>query len=189
MDNSDSLTSHNGFAAEKRFIKALMDNIKVAKAATRVAVIRFGDYATVDINYISNLKGLNNKCEFKTAFDNLKHTGYWTNMKDAFDKVFEIFNNGTTIQNVRPWKNIGPESEPVNKVVFLITDGIWNEGGDPTKKIKTTIKDEQIELFSIGVAHANKNFLQSAATSHDHYFFANTFEDFSNLAAYIRGGK
>ena len=58
MDNSGSLVSENGFIAEKRFIKALMNNIKVAKQATRVAVVRFGDDATIDINYISNIDGI-----------------------------------------------------------------------------------------------------------------------------------
>lgn len=191
MDNSGSLTRYNGFAVEKRFIKALMDNIKVAKQATRVAVVRFGDYATIDINYISNINGLNNKCEFKTAFDNLKYTGVMTNMNDAFHKVIDILYNGATIKYVRPWKNISPNSKikPVYKVVFLVTDGQWNDGGDPTSVINRIKNQEQIELFTVGVAGANKNFLQSAATTHRHYFYANTFEDFSNMAAYIRGGK
>ena len=189
MDNSGSLTYYNGFAAEKRFIKALMDEIKVAKDATRVAVVRFGDYATIDINYISNLNGLNNKCEFKTAFDNLKYTGVMTNMNDAFHKVIDILYNGATIKNVRPWKNISLKDKPVYKVVFLITDGQWNDGGDPTPMINRIKNQEQIELFTIGVAGANRNFLQNAATNRDHYFFADTFQDFSKMAAYIRGGK
>ena len=188
MDNSGSLTRHNGFAAEKRFIKALMSNIKVAKQATRVAVVRFGDYATIDINYISNISGLNNKCEFKTAFDKLQYTGYWTNMNDAFHKVMNILYSGSTIQNVRPWKNIGKTKKPVYKVVFLITDGQWNKGGDPTPMIKT-IKNESLDLFTIGVAGANRNFLRSAATTLNHYFFADNFKEFSDMATYIRGGK
>ena len=193
MDNSGSLLSRegNGFVAEKRFIKALMDNIKVAKLATRVAVVRFGNDATIDINYISNLDGFNNKCEFKTAFDNLKFSGEMTNMRSAFDKVIQILYNGADAGNVRPWKNINLDSQtkPVYKVVFLITDGEWNDGGDPTSVINRIKNQEQIEIFTVGVAAADRNFLQNAATSPNHYFYVNNFKDFSKMATYIRGGE
>ena len=191
MDDSGSLFWQNGFAREKQFIKALMDNIKVAKQATRVAVVRFSDYATIDINYISNLHGLNNKCEFKTAFDNLKFTSGNTNMHSAFEKVIQILYNGADAGNVRPWKNISPNSheKPVYKAVILTTDGGWNNGGDPTSVINRIKNQERIELFTVGVAYADTTFLQNAATSPNHYFYVDNFEDFSNMATYIRGGK
>ena len=191
MDNSGSVLSGNGFFAEKRFIKALMDKIKVAKQATRVAVVRFGDDATIDINYISNIDGLNNKCEFKTALDKLQFTGWMTNMHSAFDKVINILYNGKTSKYVRPWKNISSNSQVklVYKVVFLITDGRWNNGGDPTRVINRIKNREIIELFTVGVAGADRNFLQKAATSTNHYFYVDNFKDFSKMATYIRGGK
>ena len=188
MDNSGSLVSENGFIAEKRFIKALMNNIKVAKQATRVAVVRFGDDATIDINYISNIDGLNNKREFKTAFDKLKFTGWMTNMHSSFDKVINILYNGKTSKYVCPWKNIIPNLQ-INKVVFLITDGRWNNGGDPRSVINRIKSQEQIELFTVVVADADIKFLQKAATSPNHYFYVDNFKDFSKTATYIRGGK
>ena len=188
MDNSE-MVSENGFIAEKRFIKALMDNIKVAKQATRVAVVRFGDDATIDINYISNIDGLNNKCEFKTAFDKLKFTGGKTNMHSAFDKVINILYNGATSRYVRPWKNSNPYNSQVNKVVFLITNGRWNNGGDPRRVINLMKNQEHIELFTVGVADADIKFLQKAATTPNHYFHVHNFKDFSKMATYIRGGK
>ena len=191
MDDSDSLISfnHNGFEDEKDFIVSMLSDIRITKDATRVAIIRFGTEATIDINYISNLSGLNNKCAFKEAFDKLKYRGFYTNMKGAFEKVNEVL-FGTNSQFVRSWKRIDAKSKikPVKKVVFLITDGIPNIGGDPKPIIHKMKYEDQIELFSVGVANAKTNFLKFAATSSDHYFYANSFEDFADLSTYIRGG-
>ena len=189
MDDSDSLLSfnHNGFDDEKDFIVSMLSDIWIAKDATRVAIIRFGTEATIDINYISDTSGLNNKCEFKKTFDKLKHRGYFTNMAGAFTKVNEIL-FGKYSSNVRAWKHIGAKSKPVKKVIFLITDGMANVGGDPKTLINKAKNQDQIELFTVGVANADTHFLKLAATSVDHYFYANSFKDFKDLSTYIRGG-
>ena len=189
MDNSGSLMwrGQNGFADEKTFITSLLTKIKVAKPATRVAVIRFGDHATIDINYVSNLDGLNNKCEFNKAFANVGYTGVMTNMNDAFQKVREIL-FGAQSTNVRPWKVIDPKAVYVNKVMFLLTDGVFNDGGDPINNIKR-LKNDYVELFAVGVGSVDQSYLQSAASSRDHYFYYSDFTAFRELATHIRGGE
>jgi uncharacterized protein YegL len=189
MDNSGSLWSggQNGFRDEKTFITSLLSKIKIAKPATRVAVIRFGDHATIDINYVSDLTGLNNKCEFNERFAGVHYTGVMTNMNDAFSKVEEIL-FGVLSKNVRPWKVVNVQGVNVNKVVFLLTDGHYNVGGDPTSRI-ANIKGNSVEVFAVGVSGANPTFLQSVATTSDHYFYYSDFDKFRELATHIRGGK
>ena len=189
MDNSGSLrwNGQRGFADEKTFITSLLSKIKIAKPATRVAVIRFGTDATIDINYISDLNGLNNKCEFNKAFSNIHYTGVMTNMNGAFAKVQEILFGGQST-NVRPWKVINPQGVFVNKVMFLLTDGEFNEGGDPTSRINN-LKSNYVELFAVGVSGVNKKFMKDAATTPEHYFYASDFSSFRELATHIRGGK
>ena len=189
MDNSGSLWSggHNGFADEKTFITSLLSKIKIAKPATRVAVIRFGDHATIDINYVSDIAGLNNKCEFNKRFAGIHYTGVMTNMNDAFAKVEEIL-FGAQSTNVRPWRVVNPQGVYVNKVVFLLTDGEYNRGGDPIGRIRN-IRGNHVELFAVGVSGAKPTFLRSAATTSDHYFYYSDFNKFRELATHIRGGE
>ena len=189
MDNSGSLLSNSqdGFADEKIFITSLLERIKIAKPASRVAVIRFGDHATIDINYVSNITGQNNKCEFNKRFAGIHYTGYWTNMNEAFAKVEEIL-FGPQSTDVRPWRVNNPKGVYVNKVVFLLTDGEYNVGGSPIGKINH-IKRNHVELFAVGVSRANPTFLRSVATSSDHYFYYKDFNEFRELATHIRGGK
>ncbi len=189
MDNSGSLWSYgrNGFADEKAFITSLLSKIKIAKTATRVAVIRFGDHATIDINYVSDLNGLNNKCEFNTAFAGVHYTGVMTNMNEAFERVQQIL-FGAQSTNVRPWKVVNPQGVYVNKVMFLLTDGKYNNGGNPMSRI-TDLKSNHVEHFAVGVSGVDKSFMRSAATSTDHYFFYSDFNSFRELATHIRGGE
>ena len=189
MDNSGSLVHNgqNGFADEKTFITSLLKSIKIANPATRVAVIRFGDLATIDINYISDISGINNKCEFNKQFAGIHYTGYWTNMNDAFAKVEKIL-FGPNMTYVRPWKGGNSPGVYVNKVVFLLTDGRHNKGGSPMGRIEN-IKKDYVELFAVGVSGADSKFLRSAATSSDHYFYYRDFNEFRELATHIRGGN
>lgn len=190
IDNSGSLWNHNtgrnGFYDEKAFVSSVLSKIKIAKAATRVAIIRFGNDATIDINYVTNLNGLNNKCEFNKAFSQVGYTGVMTNMRGAFLRVKEIL-FGTHSANVRPWRDFG-KSNNVNKVTFLLTDGRWNDGGNPDDQIQF-LKTEHVEIFTIGVTNVDQNFLERVATSSDRYFYYNEFKDFRELATHIRGGK
>ena len=189
MDNSASLryNGRRGFADEKTFITSLLSKIKIAKPATRVAIIRFGTDATIDINYISNLDGLNNKCEFNEAFrSKVYYTGVMTNMNAGFDKCIQIL-FGQYSKNVRPWKVLDPKGTYVNKVVFLLTDGQYNNGGNPSANIDR-LKRNYIEIFAVGVSGVDQAFMRGAATTPDHYFYVNNFQAFRDLATYIRGG-
>ena len=133
-----------------------------------------------------NLTLNRSKCEFNKAFSQVGYTGVMTNMRGAFLRVKEIL-FGTHSANVRPWRDFG-KSNNVNKVTFLLTDGRWNDGGNPDDQIQF-LKTEHVEIFTIGVTNVDQNFLERVATSSDRYFYYNEFKDFRELATHIRGGK
>lgn len=176
-----SRTSKIGFDDEKVFVNSLLSQIRVSLPSTRVSVISFGTKATIDINYISNLNAQNHKCNFKKSFQALKFRSGMTNMHDAFQYAYDII-FGRLSGNKRPTKL-------VKTAVFLLTDGMWNDGGDPYP-IAKNLKDGKIEIFSIGVTNGvNMNALRQLATDNSHAFHYNSFTQFRELANYLRGGK
>ena len=176
-----SRTSKLGFDDEKVFVNSLLSYIRVSLPATRVTVVLFGTQATIDINYISNLDAQNHKCNFKKSFQALKFRSGLTNMHDAFQYAYDVI-FGRLSGDKRPTKQ-------VKTAVFLLTDGMWNEGGDPYP-IAKTLKDGKIEIFSIGVTNGvNMNVMRQLATDNSHAFHYSSFTQFRELAYYLRGGK
>ena len=179
--DSASRTWKNGFGDEKVFVNSLLSHIRVSLPATRVSVILFGTAATIDINYISYLDARNQKCNFKKSFQALKFRSGLTNMHDAFQYAEDII-FGRLSGKKRSLKL-------AKTAVFLLTDGMWNRGGDPYP-IAKRLKEGQIEIFSIGVTNGvNMNVLTQLATDSTHAFHYSSFSQFRELANYLRGGR
>lgn len=179
--DSASRTSKIGFDDEKVFVNSLLSYIRISVPATRVSVILFGTKATIDINYISNVNSRNHKCNFKKSFQALKFRSGLTNMHDAFQYAYDII-FGRLSANKRP-------TQQAKTAVFLLTDGMWNKGGNPYN-IAKTLKDGKIEIFSIGVTNGvDMNVLRQLATDNSHAFHYTSFTQFRELANYLRGGK
>ena len=151
--------------------------------STRVSIITFGTKSKVDINYVSPgivLPSMH-KCNFKRSFANVRFRNGLTNMKGAFNHAFEII-FGILSGNKRPLKQ-------VKTAVFLLTDGYWNEGGNPVGVVKS-LKKEGIEIYSIGVTSGiNDNVLKQLATDSEHAFHYSSFNQFREMASYLRGGE
>ena len=176
-----SRTSKIGFDDEKVFVNSLLSYVRISVPATRVSVILFGTKATIDINYISNVNSQDHKCNFKKSFQALKFRSGLTNMHDAFQYAYDII-FGRLSADKRP-------TQQVKTAVFLLTDGMWNEGGNPYN-IAKTLKDGNIEIFSIGVTNGvDMNVLRQLATDNSHAFHYTSFTQFRELANYLRGGK
>lgn len=176
-----SRTSKSGFDDEKVFVNSLLSHIRVSLPATRVSVILFGTQATIDINYVGDLNAQNHKCNFKKSFQALKFRWGLTNMHDAFQYAYDII-FGRLSGNKRPTKQ-------AKTAVFLLTDGMWNRGGDPYP-IAKNLKDQKIEIYSIGVTNGvNMNVLRQLATDNSHAFHYNSFTQFRELANHLRGGR
>ena len=146
-----------------------------------VSIVLFGTRATLDINYVTDLNINNHKCNFKKSFYALKFRSGLTNMHDAFQYAYDII-FGTLSGNKRP-------NALAKTAVFLLTDGMWNAGGDPNN-IAKTLKQNNIEIFSIGVTNGiNENVLKQLATDDNHAFHYNSFTQFRELANHLRGGN
>lgn len=189
LDSSGSLwyydpVSHKskiGFDDEKAFVNSLLSFIRISMPATRVSVAVFGTDATLDINYVSTPNVQNHKCNFKKSFGGLKFRSGLTNMHDAFQYAYDII-FGTLSGSKRP-------NKLAKTAVFVLTDGMWNRGGDPYP-IAKQLKDEDIEIFSIGVTNGvNMGVMRKLATDNSHAFHYNDFTQFRELANYLRGGE
>ena len=184
IDVSGSVRTY-GFRTEKYFVTSLLNEFSIAFYSTRVAVVTFGERIKTDINYI-NLEDTNNeettKCEFKKKFEHqvkFRNGGY-TNMKSAFRTGYDLLKEA---------ENLGWKRTNVNTVAMMITDGAWNLG-NPTNEINQ-LKNGQfnVDIFSVGVGWARHSQLQTIASSNDKVIYAENFDQFKQLAQYIRGGK
>ena len=185
IDTSGSL-SGNDFNEEKKFVTNLLNEISVGMEATRVEVIPFGERATRFIDYVSIPSLDKTKCTFNEKFNPMPHriNGWLTNMRDAFqlayDVCFGIYSGKKRV------------ILQVKTVVILLTDGEWNwpySDPDPTSIAKSLLQGN-VEIFAIGVGRVNFAALQGLVKDKTkHAFYLNNFNQFAELATYLRGGK
>ena len=188
IDVSGSV-SNSGFSTEKEFVNSLLSKISVQPIATRVSVITFGYRVQRDIDYINYAstnreRATMNKCSFNKEFaTKVKHRyGRATNMNGAFKKARDILNGASSNKIKR--KN-------VNTVIVLLTDGYWNEGGDPAP-VAADLRNQgkhNVEIFSVGIGYHLRGILSKVAGSSQNVITARNFADFGGLATRIRGGK
>ena len=184
IDVSGSVRPY-GFRMEKYFVTSLLNEFSIAFYSTRVAIVTFGERIKTNLNYI-NLESKDTedttKCEFKKIFEHqvtFRNEGY-TYMKGAFQTGNDLLAEA---------ERLGWKRRNVNTVAMMITDGAWNLG-DPTNEINQ-LKNSQfnVDIFSVGVGWARHSQLQTIASSNDKVIYANNFDQFKELAQYIRGGK
>ena len=183
VDTSGSLSTSD-YNEEITFVTNLLNEISVAMQATRVEVIPFGSTASRFITQISSPDGSKNKCSFNEKIRTMSHSinGWATNMRDAFQLAWETcLNNGlkrTPLTSVKT-------------VVILLTDGKWNtpySDSSPVSRAQSLIAGN-VEVFAIGVGNINYANLQSLVEDPDrHAFLLQDFDEFAELATYLRGG-
>ena len=186
IDTSGSL-SVSDFSEEKKFIANLLNEISVGNEATRVEVIPFGKTASIFIDQISNPSLTKNKCTFNEKFNPMAQSinGWLTNMKDAFQLAKEVC-YGIYSGEKRGTLNT------LKTTVFLITDGVWNYPYSSPSPV--TIAEELltagVEVFAIGVGNIDYDNLKKVVENPDEQaFHLADFDQFAELATYIRGGK
>ena len=184
VDTSGSLSASD-YDEEITFVTNLLNEISVDMQATRVEVIPFGRTASQFITQISSPDSSKNKCTFNAEFKTMSQSinGYTTNMRDAFQLAWEVcLNNGL-------------KRVPLNRVktvVFLLTDGKWNTPyGDssPVSRAQSLLAGD-VEIFAIGVGNnIDYGNLESLVQDPDkHAFLLENFDQFAELATYLRGG-
>lgn len=183
VDTSSSLSSSD-YDEEITFVTNLINEISVDMQATRVEVIPFGSTASQFITQISDPDLSKNKCTFNEKFKTMVQSinGGATNMRDAFQLAWEVcLNNGL-------------KRTPLTKVktvVILLTDGKWNTPSNdpsPVSRAENLIAGH-VEIFAIGVGNIDYGNLKSLVEDPDkHAFHLQDFEEFAELATYLRGG-
>ena len=184
LDVSGSV-SNSGFRDEKEFISSLLSKISVQAIATRVSVITFGKSVRENIDYIDAtgaLAGEMNKCTFNKEFARINHRhGPATNMAGALKKARDILKSA---------ENRGLKRDNVNTVIVMLTDGWWNEGGEPYT-IAGELRDRtkfDAEIISVGIGYSLASQLKRVSGSDGNVVTARNFADFGGLATRIRGG-
>ena len=184
VDTSGSLWTSD-FNEEKKFVMNLLNEMSVGMQATRVEVIPFGSQATKYITQISAPAMTKNKCTFNEKFKPMAHSinGWMTNMRDAFQLAWEVcLNNALKRQPLTKIKT----------VVILLTDGYWNypyHDSSPISRAQLLLAGN-VEVFAIGVGYVDFPRLRQLVHDPDkHAFHLRDFNEFAELATYIRGGE
>ena len=186
IDVSGSV-SDSGFSTEKEFVTSLLSKVSVQAIATRVSVITFGYRVERNIDYVNYLstnrhRANINKCSFIKEFARVSHRkGGLTNMNGAFKKAREILKGASSN---------GIKRNNVNTVIVLLTDGHWNQGGDPAP-VAAELRDRtkyDVEIFSVGIGWHLANTLKRVSGNVQNVITAKNFADFGGLATRIRGG-
>ena len=185
LDTSGSVSSY-GFRAEKDFVINFLSTITVSFEEARVAVIPFGNTASLYIDGVSKPSLDKDKCDLIQKLKQMPHSYAWaTNTKSAFQLAFDVCLG----------KYSGQKRGPLNQVrtvVILITDGRWNwPYNDPSPiPIAQSLLAANVEVFAIGVEYANLPALQKLVKDPaKQAFHLQNFADLNQLSLYVRGGK
>ena len=187
VDTSTSLYTSD-FNEEKKFVMNLLNEMSVGMQANRVEVIPFGTTASKFITQISDPQPTKNKCTFNEKFKPMPHSinGGATNMRKAFELAWQVCLNNADKRT---------PSNKIKTVVILLTDGYWNyyrNRGDPSpvKKARGLLQGN-VEVFAIGVGpNVQQDNIRKLVRDPDkHAFFLKDFNEFAELATYIRGGE
>ncbi|XP_019641732.1 PREDICTED: sushi, von Willebrand factor type A, EGF and pentraxin domain-containing protein 1-like [Branchiostoma belcheri] len=137
LDHSGSVGQQN-YGRVVTFVKAVLGRFSVYPDETRVAVISYGWSATVDFDNLRSSSKDNNKCElFTTHLTKLTYRGGYTNTRDGLRKARELFLQAGVRQSS-------------TKVVFTVTDGYWNVGGDPICEVRS-LQHMGVLMFAFGI--------------------------------------
>lgn len=191
VDDSGSM-GKDGFGIAKKFIKALLSEVRVSFNATRIAIGTFSDNSKIDINYILKAKYGNNKCKFREEFQNVIFTGGATNIRGSLNDAYKLFLE----LDSNPHEH--SRRQRSNKVVIVISDGYgnrYNGKWDPVEGQKADIEAAKIkrtgyvEIYSIAVTpQSDVDMLKAIASHKSLYLYFKEFDDLGNLAHNIRGG-
>nr|XP_040233470.2 sushi, von Willebrand factor type A, EGF and pentraxin domain-containing protein 1-like [Anopheles coluzzii] len=165
IDASSSVGRAN-FHSELRFVKKLLAGFDVSVNRTRVALVTFSSRKKVirHVDHISQPLPGNDKCLLLNyQLPGIEYSGGGTYTYGALWEAEEIF---------------ARDSYP-ERIIFLITDGYSN--GQSPIPIAERLKQNGVQIFSIGIESGNEEELTSIATSVEHRYLLGSFEQFESL--------
>ena len=180
LDTSGNVSTY-GFEAEKKFVMNFLSTITVSFEEARVAVIPFGNTASLYIHGVSNPSLDKDKCDLIQKLKQMPHSyAFATNTKGAFQLAYDVCVKKYSRNKVRT-------------VVILITDGMWNwPFHDPNPiPIAQRLHAANVEVFAIGVGNfANLPDLQKLVKDPaKQAFHLKDFGELNELSLFVRGGK
>lgn len=137
IDSSESVGPEN-FEIIKDFVISLVDRITVGRNATRVGVVLYSHYASLEFNLVHYMS----KEDVKHAIRKIRYVGEGTYTGTAIRKATrEVF------FSARP---------EVKKVAIVITDG-QTDKNDPVKlkEAVTEAHATKIEMYALGIVNSS----------------------------------
>ena len=186
MDNSGSIGSTD-FVKQKTFVSRVIDHALTVTCtkSIRVAVISFAASSQIKIEFDFNDHSLSTtpRAHLKNAVNAITYVhGFATNTAGALGEAHSLLNDAYR----------GARSD-ATKIVFVLTDGKSNQGGDPGPKADILRNIDGAVVFAAGVANfgsvSSKNELKAIASDPDcaRVLVIDDFDDMNDIAA--RFGK
>lgn len=160
------------FRVIKKFAEQLTSRFVVSHNATRVAIVTWSTQTTLEFDFN---KYINNE-GVKIGIDNIRYDGGWTATGDALHYI------RTNLFSQSP--------SNAKKVLFIITDGKSNKQTHKPKNEAKLMKDDGVEIFTIGIGLGVKNRELKSIASHpksSHKFVLKSFRHLSSLNNMISG--
>ena len=183
-----SLTSHYDIA--KKFIEALLSEVRISSNATRIAIGTFADTYSREINYIWYPTNDKNRCKFEKEYKSLRWPTGMTNIRAALQDAYDIFAELDDNPDKHRYRHKS------NKVVLLLSDGKGNayKGPNPGKPWDASFEAKQLRdthrlVYTIGVGNFEKDPMKSWASHPSAFLDVTDFSRMATLAHNIRGGK
>ncbi|CAH1269098.1 SVEP1 [Branchiostoma lanceolatum] len=179
LDRSGSVGSSN-YNKIIDFMKAVLSHFSVAPSTTRVAVVSFGTDAKVEFDLLRSTSNDNNKCELlRTYIPTIKYTGGGTNTRGALKHALALLKK----PGVRSFST---------KVIFTITDGYWNVGGDPAQVV-SELQNRGVYMYAFGIGGWGVNNYRlsglgnNESDGHEYVYLCLDFNILSEVARRFKG--
>ena len=186
MDNSGSIPAAD-FAKQKTFVSLMIDHALTVgcQNSIRVAIISYAasSQITIEFDFNDHSTGSTPRASLKSAVNSISYVGGWaTNTKVALDTAHSLLNDASR----------GARSG-ANKVVFVLTDGRSNQGGNPQAAANVLKTTDGAIVFAMGVANfqapSSQQELIDIATSTNHVFVVDDFDDMDDIVAQFGASK
>ncbi|XP_067138604.1 LOW QUALITY PROTEIN: sushi, von Willebrand factor type A, EGF and pentraxin domain-containing protein 1-like [Centruroides vittatus] len=171
------LLDESGSVGAEVFQKELLSTelfariLTISSSGNLPAIVTFSSGHVIHLNAISEVRDVN-MCSFLPIIQNVPYAGGGTNTARGLRVSGEILQ--TSIR-----------SDVENKIIFVISDGQSNEGGDPVP-VANELKSKGIIIFGIGVAEVNDEELLGLATARQNIYVLNDFNEIQKLNEKIK---
>ncbi|XP_070575690.1 vitrin-like [Ptychodera flava] len=175
LDKSGSV-GFNHFATLIEHVQTLINQfpVPIASDQTRIAAISFSSANQVDLDF--NFNACNSKATCVASVRQIDFEGGWTHTTRALNKARnEAF---TTANGSR---------QNAHKVLFLITDGHSNGGGD-VQAAANALKETGTEIYALAVTdNVNEDELKDIVSEPipDHLFYYQSFHAMASASRFL----